>query len=43
MIIKALNKMDKYSARRICLVYVPAVFWTTAAVVAVVAVTLYLI
>lgn len=32
MIIEALNKVDKCSARRICLVYVPAVFWTIAAV-----------
>lgn len=32
MIIEALNKVDKYSARRICLVYVPAVFWVAAAV-----------
>ena len=32
MIIEALNKVDKYSARRICLVYVPAAFWTAAAV-----------
>lgn len=32
MIIKALNKVDKHSARRICLVYVPAAFWIAAAV-----------
>lgn len=32
MIIEALDKMNKYSARRICLVYVPAVFWVAAAV-----------
>ena len=32
MLINALTKMDKYSARRICLVYVPAAFWTAAAV-----------
>lgn len=32
MIIKALNKADKYSARRICLIYVPAAFWIAAAV-----------
>ena len=38
MFIEALNKVDKYSARRICLVYAPAVFWTAAAV----AVALYL-
>lgn len=31
MIIEALSKVDKYSARRICLVYVPAAFWMTAA------------
>lgn len=35
MIIKALNKMDKYSARRICLVCVPAAFWIAAIVAAV--------
>lgn len=35
MIIEALSKVDKYSARRICLLYVPAVFWTAVAVVAV--------
>lgn len=40
MIIEALNKMNKYSARRVCLVYVPAVFWIAAAVVAV---ALYLV
>lgn len=34
MIIEALNKVDKYSARRICLVYVPAAFWIAAAAVA---------
>lgn len=34
MIIKVLNKVDKYSARRVCLVYVPAVFWIAAAVIA---------
>lgn len=39
MIIEALDKVDKYSARRICLVYIPAAFWTA---VAVVAVSLYL-
>ena len=39
MIIEALNKMNKYSARRVCLVYVPAAFW--AAVV--VAAALYLV
>lgn len=32
MIIEALNKMNKYSARRVCLVYVPAAFWIAAAV-----------
>lgn len=32
MFIEALNKMNKYSARRICLVYVPAAFWIVAAV-----------
>ena len=31
MIINALNKLDKYSARRICLVYIPAAFWVAAA------------
>lgn len=31
MIIEALNKADKYSARRICLVYAPAAFWIAAA------------
>lgn len=39
MIIKALNKMNKYSARRVCLVYVPAAFWIAAAA----AVVLYLV
>lgn len=39
MIINALNKADKYSARRICLVYVPAAFWIAAAA----AVALYLV
>lgn len=39
MIINALNKTDKYSARRICLVYVPAAFWIAAAA----AVALYLV
>ena len=39
MIIEALNKVDKYSARRICLLYVPAVFRMTAAA----AVILYLV
>lgn len=39
MIIDALNKVDKYSARRICLVYVPAAFWIAAAA----AVVLYLV
>ena len=34
MFIEALNKVDKYSARRICLVYVPAAFWIVAAAVA---------
>lgn len=34
MIIEALNKVDKYSARRICLVYVPVAFWIAAAAVA---------
>lgn len=24
--------MNKYSARRICLIYIPAAFWMTAAV-----------
>lgn len=38
MIINAMNKLDKYSARRICLVYVPAAFWIAAA-----AVVLYLV
>lgn len=33
MIIEALNKVDKYSARRICLLYIPAAFWIAAAVV----------
>lgn len=32
MFIEALNKVDKYAARRICLIYVPAAFWITAAV-----------
>lgn len=32
MFINALNKMNKYSARRICLVYIPAAFWIAAAV-----------
>lgn len=32
MFIRTLNKMNKYSARRICLVYVPAAFWIAAAV-----------
>lgn len=32
MFIGALNKMNKYSARRVCLVYIPAVFWIAAAV-----------
>lgn len=32
MIIRALSKVDKYSARRICLVYIPAAFWIAAAV-----------
>lgn len=32
MFIEALSKVDKYSARRICLVYVPAAFWIVAAV-----------
>lgn len=40
MFIEALNKVDKYSARRICLVYIPAAFWTAAVMVAV---ALYLI
>ena len=40
MIIEALNKLDKYSARRICLLYIPAAFW---AAVAAVAVVLYLV
>nr|CAK6597745.1 hypothetical protein K21LAMBDA1_LOCUS70 [Klebsiella phage vB_Kpn_K21lambda1] len=31
MIIKALNKVDKYTARRICLVCIPAAFWIAAA------------
>lgn len=39
MIIEALNKVDKYSARRICLVYVPAAFWIAAAA----AIVLYLV
>nr|DAH56219.1 MAG TPA: hypothetical protein [Caudoviricetes sp.] len=39
MIINALNKVDKYSARRICLLYVPAAFWVAAAA----AVALYLV
>lgn len=34
MLINALTKMDKYSARRICLVYVPAAFWAAVAVAA---------
>lgn len=34
MIIEALNKVNKYSARRICLVYVPAAFWVAVAVAA---------
>lgn len=37
MFIEALNKVDKCTARRVCLVYVPAAFWIAAAV------TLYLI
>lgn len=32
MIIEALNKIDKCSARRVCLVYAPALFWIAAAV-----------
>lgn len=32
MFINALNKVDKYTARRICLIYVPAAFWIAAAV-----------
>lgn len=32
MFIEALNKVDKYTARRVCLVYVPALFWIAAAV-----------
>lgn len=39
MTINALNKVDKYSARRICLLYVPAAFWIAAAA----AVVLYLV
>lgn len=39
MFIEALNKMNKYSARRICLVYIPAAFWIAAAA----AVALYLV
>lgn len=39
MIINTLNKVDKYSARRICLLYVPAAFWVAAAT----AVALYLV
>lgn len=39
MIIEALNKAEKYSARRICLVYIPAAFWIAAAA----AVVLYLV
>lgn len=31
MFINALNKMNKYSARRICLVYAPAAFWIAVA------------
>lgn len=34
MFIEALNKVDKYSARRICLVYIPAAFWIAAAAAA---------
>lgn len=40
MIIEALNKVDKYSARRICLLYIPAALWIAAAAAAVV---LYLV
>ena len=39
MIINALNKVDKYSARRICLLYIPAALWIAAAA----AVALYLV
>ena len=39
MIIEALNKADKYSARRICLLYIPTAFWIAAAA----AVALYLV
>lgn len=28
-----INTLDKYSARRICLLYIPAAFWIAAAVV----------
>ena len=35
MLIEALNKVDKSSARHIYLVYIPAAFWTAVAVVAV--------
>lgn len=34
MFIEALNKADKYSARRICLIYIPAAFWIAVAVAA---------
>lgn len=31
MFIEALSKVNNYSARRICLVYIPAAFWIAAA------------
>lgn len=39
MVIDVLSKIDKYSARRICLLYIPAAFWIAAAA----AVALYLV